>query len=59
MYVIDPAGTLVYAGGIDDDPRGRSESPSNFVDTVLTALVAGEPSPLSGSEPYGCSVKYE
>lgn len=59
MYVIDAEGTLRYAGGIDDDPRGRSESPTNYVDGALRALTAGEDVPTQTSEPYGCTVKYE
>ncbi len=58
MFVIDPRGTLVYQGAIDDDPHGRSDAPVNYVQNALAALrQKGTPDP-SQTEPYGCSVKY-
>lgn len=61
MYVIDGAGTLVYAGGIDDRP---STDPSdiagarNHVLAALSDLRAGRPVSVPTSRPYGCNVKY-
>jgi peroxiredoxin len=58
MFVIDEKGVLRYAGAIDDDPRGRSQTPTNFVQKAVTAVSAGQPVSPSTSTPYGCSVKY-
>jgi peroxiredoxin len=58
MYIVDGDGKVVYAGAIDDDPRGRKESPLNYVDQALEALVAGKAVPTASTDPYGCSVKY-
>ncbi len=58
MYVIDQAGTLVYAGAIDNDPRGSEERPTNLVAPVLDALLAGRTVEATATTPYGCSVKY-
>jgi peroxiredoxin len=58
MYIIDKAGTLVYAGGIDDDPRGESENPTNYVKKALKEVLAGNALSVPESKPYGCSVKY-
>ena len=61
MYVIDPSGKLVYAGGIDDK---RSSNPAdvkgakNFVKAALGESMAGKPVTTSTAPPYGCSVKY-
>jgi hypothetical protein len=61
MYVIDPKGTLVYAGGIDDTPTadpadiGRAR---NYVTAALADLKAGRSVETATSRPYGCSVKY-
>jgi peroxiredoxin len=61
MYVIDPQGVLVYAGGIDDK---RSTNPAdvktakNFVRAALTDALAGKPVATPSAAPYGCSVKY-
>jgi peroxiredoxin len=58
MYVIDKSGTLVFAGGIDDDPRGESEKPTNYVKKALMEVLAGNAVRTAESKPYGCSVKY-
>ncbi len=59
MYVVDPQGTLVYWGALDNAPFGKPEgAPAAYVDQVLTEVVAGKPSPLKQTKPYGCSVKY-
>jgi peroxiredoxin len=58
MYIIDKTGTLVYAGGIDDDPKGESENPTNYVKKALKEVLAGKAVSVPESKPYGCSVKY-
>lgn len=61
MYIVDPKGVLVYAGGIDDK---RSANPDdvktakNFVRAALTEAMAGKPVSTPSATPYGCSVKY-
>lgn len=58
MFVIDAQGVLRYAGAIDDDPRGRSSSPHNYVASAVHAVQSGnDPDPQS-TRAYGCSVKY-
>ncbi len=62
MFVIDSAGKLVYAGGIDDK---RSSNPAdipgarNFVRAALADSLAGKPVTTSSAPPYGCSIKYD
>lgn len=61
MYVINPQGTLVYAGGIDDKPTANAADISGARNHVLAALgemKAGKQVSVSSSRPYGCSVKY-
>lgn len=58
MYVIDEKGTLRFAGGIDDDPRGKKEAPKNYVELALASLLADEDVSEKTSTPYGCTVKY-
>lgn len=61
MFVIDPKGTLVYAGGIDDTPTANSADIArarNFVQLALADIAAGRPVATPTSRPYGCSVKY-
>jgi peroxiredoxin len=61
MFVIDPKGTVVYAGGIDDKPSTEpADVPTarNYVAAALDASLAGKPVTTPTSPPYGCSVKY-
>jgi peroxiredoxin len=61
MYVIDKAGTLVYAGGIDDKPTANVADIAGARNHVLAALSdikAGKAVSVATSRPYGCSVKY-
>ena len=62
MYIVDPQGRLVYAGGIDSIP---SSSPAdipkavNYVRQGLAEAVAGKPISAATTRPYGCSIKYK
>lgn len=61
MFVIDPEGTLVYMGGIDDVPTPRErdlERATQLVDVALEQAMAGQPVSTPTSRPYGCNVKY-
>lgn len=61
MFVIDAAGTLVYAGAIDDKPTPNPatlEGAKNYVLAALGDLEAGRPVATAQTQPYGCSVKY-
>ncbi|WP_437654293.1 thioredoxin family protein [Sorangium sp. So ce1182] len=61
MYVIDPQGTLVYAGAIDSTKGGEpepDEKVTNYVDVALTELAAGKAISTKETEAFGCTVKY-
>ena len=61
MYVVDKAGTLVYAGAIDDKPtsrRGDVQGAKNYVREALQAVAAGQPVKTPVTRAYGCTVKY-
>jgi hypothetical protein len=61
MFVVDPAGNVIYSGAIDDR---RSTNPAdakvahNYVRAALTDALAGRPVAVASTAPYGCSVKY-
>src|SRR6266705_3334731 len=61
MFVINPQGTLVYDGAIDDKPTtdqadiGRAR---NYLSQALEEAITGKPVSTPASRPYGCSVKY-
>ena len=61
MYVIDPGGTLIYQGAIDDKPTSDKSDiarSKNYVSAALTEALAGKPVTEAATNPYGCSVKY-
>ena len=61
LYIVDPAGKLVYQGGIDDKPTANAADIAGARNHVLTALgemKAGKPVSMPETRPYGCSVKY-
>lgn len=61
MYIVNKAGTLVYAGGIDDKPTPNPadiKGARNHVLAALSEIKAGKPVSVPTTRPYGCSVKY-
>ena len=61
MFVIDPKGILIYAGGIDDKPSTHIadvKGARNYVAECLDAALSGRPIKAKTSTPYGCSIKY-
>lgn len=70
MFVIDPAGNLVYRGGLDNAPIGTVDDerprPAGskagelvpYVANALADLQAGRAVAMPDTPPYGCSVKY-
>lgn len=61
MYIINPEGTLIYKGGIDDKPRAReneTKTANNYVRAALTEAMSGQEVSVTTARPYGCSVKY-
>lgn len=61
MFVINPAGNVVYMGGIDDKPTTKTadlKTARPHVDIALQEAMAGKPVSVPTSQPYGCSVKY-
>jgi len=61
MFIINPKGKLIYAGGIDDiRSTNVSDIPkaTNYVAVALNEALAGKAITISNSKPYGCGVKY-
>jgi hypothetical protein len=61
MFIVNKAGNLVYAGGIDDKPTANPADIAGARNHVLAALGevrAGKAVSVATSRPYGCSVKY-
>lgn len=61
MYIIDPKGTLAYAGAIDDKPSSSPASltgAKSYVRQAVAELKAGRPVSEPSTKAYGCVVKY-
>ncbi|MBS1799229.1 MAG: redoxin domain-containing protein [Acidobacteria bacterium] len=61
MFVIDPAGKIIYQGAIDDKPTtdlADVKTARNYLNEALNAAMAGKPVATASTRPYGCSVKY-
>jgi hypothetical protein len=61
MFILNPLGELIYAGGIDNMARARLEEThraTNWVRQGLTEALAGKPLSLPTSKPYGCPITY-
>ena len=61
MYIIDPQGTLIYAGAIDSKPSSNPADiagATNYVDQALGEAMAGKAVSRAVTQAYGCSVKY-
>ncbi|MBL8519794.1 MAG: thioredoxin family protein [Betaproteobacteria bacterium] len=62
MYVINPAGMLVYAGAIDDKRSTNVadvKTAKNYVVPAVDESKAGKPVTTASTQPYGCSIKYK
>ena len=63
LYVVDPAGTLVYRGAPDNSPDGEGDSPTSgtlvrHIDIALSEVETKKPVSVKETEAYGCTVKY-
>jgi hypothetical protein len=61
MFVIDPAGKLIYEGAIDNKPttdQADVKGADNYLNDALNASMSGKPVAVTTTRPYGCSVKY-
>jgi peroxiredoxin len=61
MFVIDPAGTLVYAGAIDDKRTTDTadvRTAHTYVRAALEEGMSGKPISTPATQPYGCTVQY-
>jgi len=61
MFVINPEGKVVYAGGIDDNSSANPaviSTSKNYVSAALDEGLSGKPITIASARAYGCSVKY-
>ncbi|RZI92017.1 MAG: thioredoxin family protein [Variovorax sp.] len=62
IFIIDPKGTLVYAGGIDSIASSRPDdikTATNYVNQALGEAFGGKPISMASTKAYGCSIKYK
>jgi cytochrome oxidase Cu insertion factor (SCO1/SenC/PrrC family) len=61
LFIVNPQGTLIYAGGIDDISSGNAADiarANNYVKAAFADLKAGKPVSKAVTKAYGCNVKY-
>jgi peroxiredoxin len=61
IFIINPEGKLIYAGGIDNIASTNVDDipkATNYVRETLDRSMAGQEIIVKGSKPYGCSIKY-
>lgn len=59
MFVIDKNGVLAYSGAIDNNPNGKEDNVTNYVEEAVSSLLNGSAVATSTTKSYGCSVKYK
>ncbi|MEO7547443.1 MAG: thioredoxin family protein [Ramlibacter sp.] len=62
MYIVNPQGQLVYAGGIDSIASSNPDDirkAVNYVKQGLGETLAGKPISTATTRAYGCSIKYK
>jgi peroxiredoxin len=62
MFVINPEGTLIYQGAIDDKASTDVEDipgAKNYVKAAVDESMAKKPVSVANTKSYGCSVKYK
>ena len=61
LFIVDPAGQLVYKGGIDSIPSASKNDiakADNYVKLAFADLAGGRKVAHASTKPYGCSIKY-
>ncbi len=61
LFIVNERGLLVYAGALDNAPRGRVEAlatKTNYVENAIADLRSGHGVTQTSTRPYGCEIKY-
>lgn len=61
IFIVDPAGKLIYKGGIDSIPSSKKDDiakADNYVKLAFNDLASGKKIAQANTKPYGCSIKY-
>lgn len=61
IFIINAKGELIYQGAIDDTPSfdpADITTAKNYVEEILSSILAGETVSPTATKSYGCSVKY-
>ncbi len=57
IYVLDPMGTLLYRGRIDETHEDPKNVKSPDLINALEAILAGKPVPAAETKAFGCTIK--
>ncbi len=57
-FVLDKEGVIVYAGALDDDPKGeKGETAKNYARDAVEATLEGKEVTTKETKSYGCGIK--
>lgn len=62
IFIVDPAGRLVYSGGIDamgPAPAGAARGPANYVTQALGEAFGARPITVALTRPHGSPIRYQ
>jgi peroxiredoxin len=57
VFVVDPTGSLIYHGRIDENQDEPKNAKSPDLRNALEAVLAGKPVPVAQTKAFGCSIK--
>jgi len=63
IFIVDPGGTLVYAGGLDDGIASAGaegiDTGTNYVSRALDEIFGGRPISTALTRPRGSAIHYQ
>jgi hypothetical protein len=57
-FLINPEGTLVYSGRMDNSPRDVTKAQTHELEDALDDMLAGRPSAVPHTQAIGCNIKW-
>ena len=59
FFLLDPKGTVVYHGALDDNAREPEKAQAKWLQDAVAALVAGKAIDVKETKALGCSIKWK
>lgn len=59
FYLLDPNGTVVYHGALDDNAREPEKVTTHWLKDAVEAVAAGKPVEVKQTKALGCTIKWK